>query len=259
MGSHRNVVQFSTGGASAEVLFRVAERDGVADTLALTADTLVEDDDNWRFARDVIRKVGCRWVVLADGRTPMGVGSDLRVVPNNRMAVCSRVLKRELLRAWIDEHCDPTDTTIHLGFDWWEQDRIDAARPNWQPYVVDFPLTWEPLLDKADAHKRFEEHRGIRLPILYELGFEHANCGGGCVRGGLAQWAHLLRVMPERFAEWEAGEEGIRVELGKDVAILRHRSGKREGQPFTLREFRERQESQPELFDVSEWGACSCF
>src|SRR3954447_14324432 len=80
----RHVVQFSTGIGSAEVLRRVVECHGRADVLALTADTLAEDDDNWRFAREVIRFLSCSWVVLADGRTPMQAGRDERVVPNNR-------------------------------------------------------------------------------------------------------------------------------------------------------------------------------
>ena len=29
--------------------------------------------------------------------------------------------------------------------------------------------------------------------------------------------------------------------------------------PLTLREFRERLEAQPQLFDHEEWGGCGCF
>jgi hypothetical protein len=37
------------------------------------------------------------------------------------------------------------------------------------------------------------------------------------------------------------------------------RNGKEVVAPLTMREFRERLEAQPALFDTEEWGACSCF
>jgi hypothetical protein len=64
--------------------------------------------------------------------------------------------------------------------------------------------------------------------------------------------------MPDRYHQWETEEEKTRAELDKDVAILRHRSGHHEGQPLTLRAFRERLQSQPSLFDPDDWGACGC-
>lgn len=252
----RHIVQYSTGLASAEVAWRLADQHGAADVLLLTADTGVEDDDNWRFAGEVADRLGCEWLVLADGRTPMQVGRDLRVVPNNRMAVCSRVLKRELLRRWIDENCDPAETVIYLGFDWTEQHRIDAAAAPWQPYTVAAPLADPPYVSKPDLMSTFRG-RGIEPPRLYAQGFPHANCGGACVRGGQAQWELLLRVNRDRYLDWEDEEEKTRAELGKDVSILRDRTGGTV-KPLTLRAFRERIDAQPGLFDCDDWGACGC-
>lgn len=124
-----HLVQFSTGVASAEIAWRLVAEHGPASVLLLTADTRVEDADNWRFAHEVHGRIACRWVILADGRTPMEVGRDEGVVPNNRLAVCSRILKRELLRRYVDEHCDPAETIIYEGYDWTETDRIEAVRP----------------------------------------------------------------------------------------------------------------------------------
>jgi hypothetical protein len=253
----KHLVQFSTGAGSAEVAWRVVEKYGAENVVALSADTKAEDDDNWRFAREVIDRLGCEWVILSDGRTPMQVGRDVRVVPNNRMAVCSRVLKRELLRAHIDAHYDPADTTIYLGFDWTEQHRIAAAWPQWAPYTVAAPLAEPPYLMKEQILNLFRD-RGIEPPLLYKQGFAHANCGGACVRGGQAQWSLLLQVNRPRYLEWEAEERETRVMLGKDVAILRDRSGDTT-KPLTLEEFRRRIEVQPALFDADDWGACGCF
>lgn len=115
------VVQFSTGAGSAEVAWRMVKKHGVDSVHLLTADTLVEDEDNWRFAREVVAAIGApRWDVIADGRTPMQVGRDERVVPSDRMAVCSKFLKRNLLRKHLETNYDPATSVIVLGYDWTE-------------------------------------------------------------------------------------------------------------------------------------------
>lgn len=256
----RHVVQFSTGAGSAEVAYRVAAEHGNDDLYLLTADTLVEDEDNWRFAREVVDDLNLpreNWIVLADGRTPMQVGRDHKCVPNNRMAVCSRVLKRELLRAWIDENCDPQDSIIYLGYDWAEPERYDRAVPLWAPYTIACPLIEPPYVGKPELLATFREVRGIEPPRLYAMGFHHANCGGACVRGGQAQWALLLRTRPFTYHVWEGEEELTRQEIGKDVSILRDRTSGT-STPLTLKAFRERIETQPALFDADDWGACGC-
>jgi hypothetical protein len=253
----KHLIQFSTGAASAEVAWRVAAEQGMDDVVLLTADTLVEDEDNWRFAGEVAAMLGCEWVRLTDGRTPMQVGRDHKAIPNNRMAICSRVLKRDLLRKYLDSHYCPADATVYLGFDWSEPNRAEAAKPHWFPWTVRFPLMEPPYLWKADILRLWRE-RGIEPPRLYAQGFAHANCGGACVRGGQAQWSLLLSVNRSRYLQWESEEQVSRNVLGKNVSILRDRS---DGgvKPLTLRAFRERIEQQPSMFDADDWGACGCF
>lgn len=253
------IVQFSTGLASAEVARRLVAEHGPQEVVLLTANTTREDPDNWRFAHEVYDRflAGAQWVFLTDGRSPMQVGRDERVVPNNRMAVCSKKLKRELLRRWIDEHCDPVDAVIVLGYDWTEPHRIKAAWPLWEPYKVTAPLAEPPHVMKEELCEVYRSTYGIEPPRLYAAGFQHANCGGACVRGGQAQWELLLRWNRQRYLEWEAEEEQTRAELGKDVAILRDRT--RGGtRPLPLRKFRERLDAQPSLFDGDDWGSCGC-
>lgn len=253
----KHLVQYSTGAASAEVLWRVVEEYGAENVLALTADTKKEHPDNWRFAREVVEQLGCEWKVIADGRTPMQAGRDARVVPNNRMAVCSRVLKRNLLDKYRAEHFDPAETVVYLGYDWTEPHRVDAAQGHWAPWTVDCPLTRPPYLWKQQILDLFRE-RGIEPPVLYKQGFQHANCSGGCVRGGQAQWSLLLQVNRAEYLDWEREENETRDLLGKDVSILRDRTGG-EVKALPLAEFRERLERQPSLFDADDWGACGCF
>ena len=252
------LVQFSTGAGSAEVAWRAVEQYGVDSVHLLTADTLVEDEDNWRFAREVVAALGSpHWDVLCDGRTPMQVGRDERVVPSDRMAVCSKILKRNLLRKHIEATYDPTDTVILLGYDWTEPHRLEKARPLWEPWRVECPLMEPPHLWKEQMLELFRE-RGIEPPRLYAQGFPHANCGGACVRGGHSQWDLLLRVNRPLFLEWEAEEERTRQELGKDVSILTDRRGGGKRKPLPLSVFR-RDREQHGADDVGEdWGACGC-
>lgn len=239
------------------VAYRAVEKYGIDNTVLITADTLVEDEDNWRFGFQVWMDLGQpRWMRLSDGRTPMQVGRDARVVPNNRMAVCSRVLKRELLRKYIERNHRAEDSVVMMGFDWTEDHRLKAATPHWEGWRLEAPLMDPPYHTKAGILD-WLRGRGIEPPRLYDMGFSHANCGGACVRGGQAQWALLLKVNPARYLEWEAEEEVTREMLGKDVAILRDRRGGI-SQPMSLRAFRDRLRDEGK-WDEEDWGACGCY
>ena len=253
----KHLVQYSTGVASAEVAWRVVAEHGPQYVTLLTADTKVEDEDNWRFGREVADRLGCEWVVLADGRTPMEVGRAQGIVPSDRMAVCSQILKRELLWNHMRASYDPAGAVVYIGYDWTEGNRVEAAAKHWAPWTVDCPLTRAPYLYKPQLLNLFRE-RGIEPPRLYGYGFQHANCGGACVRGGQAQWSLLLQVNRKRYLEWEADEEQTRAEVGKDVSILADRAGGGPRRPLPLRVFRERIERQPSMFDADDWGACGC-
>ena len=72
------------------------------------------------------------------------------------------------------------------------------------------------------------------------------------------RWRLLLREHPERYAFHEDEEQKLRDHLGKDVAVLKDRSGGTTT-PLTLTRFRERIEADPALFDVLDVGGCGCF
>lgn len=262
----KHLVQFSTGVGSAEVAFRMVERYGVENVALLTTDTRREDGDNWRFAHEIVDSIGpVEWVILADGRTPMQAGRDARMIPNNRVTTCSRVLKIELMRAWIEAHYSPDECVLSLGLDWSEEHRIDGrmikgeyhpgTRERWLPFVTEYPLTDPPLVAKAQLLDAMRS-RGIEPPRLYATGAPHANCGGACVRAGQAEWERLLRWNRPRFLSWEAEENESRELLG-DVSILKDRRGGTT-KPLSLTAFREQLERDPTLFDADDEGACAC-
>lgn len=206
--------------------------------------------------------VGGELVMLADGRDLWELADDMHTIPNTHRDFCSRVLKRELLLAWLDEHCDKADTTVHLGFDWTEAHRLMATLAYREGWTCELPLVWEPALDKGEILEVLKAS-GLPYPVAYQLGLPHNNClRYGCVKGGHAYWRALLDQLPEVFARTEAKEEAHRERHG-DFAILRDRRGG-DTKPLPLRVFRERFESQGSLFvaadwyDPDDWGDCSC-
>lgn len=256
----QHVVMYSGGAGSWATAKLVAEKYGTEHLTLLFADTLIEDEDLYRFLHDGAANIGGKLVITAEGRTPWQVFEDVRFLGNHRLDPCSRVLKREHLREWLEQHCDPAHTTVYIGIDWTEEHRFIKAQGYWTPWKCESPLIERTELDK-DTILKWLESEGIEPPRLYAMGFPHNNCGGGCIKAGQAHFKLLLEKMPERYAEWEAGERGMRELLDRDVAILTDRSGGRGGaarRPMSLEEFRTKLMNNDEV-DTTEWGGCGCF
>jgi hypothetical protein len=250
----RYVVNVSGGLTSCEALRRCLDAHGTENTTAVFADTLIEDEDLYRFLADQEEYFGITIHRVQDGRTPFQVMKDERYITLQSTAPCSKLLKSKAVDRWIRENIQ-TEYTAVFGLDWTEPHRIKRLARAIAPVKLWCPLAERPYLMKQDIIAQLE-HVGIEPPRLYGLGFHHNNCGGGCVKAGQAHWAHLLKVMPERYAEWEQQEEGIRQHLHKNVSILRDRTGGK-GRPMTLAQFREKQDNGYASDDL--WGGCGCF
>ena len=256
------VVMFSGGIGSWAAARRIVDEHGPDDVVLLFTDVkgnnpdphIGEDGDTYRFIDDAVTDLGCRYVRIADGRDIWQVFKDRRFLGNSRQANCSTSLKQLPAKAWIRDNTNPDDTTIIIGIDWTETHRRPAIVKAYKPYTVAFPMCDSPYMSKQQMID-WARSRGIEPPRLYELGFSHNNCGGGCVRAGQGQFRKLLELMPERYAVWEQKEQEIREYLGKDVSILRET---KEGQrrQLTLKELRERQDSEVDMLDI---GGCGCF
>jgi hypothetical protein len=258
MMSETHVVMFSGGICSWAAAKRVVKQHGTDGVVLLFTDTLSEDEDLYRFLDEAAANVGAPLIRIADGRSLWECFRDHHAIANNRMAFCSRELKREMAAKWLNEHCDPEDTTLYVGFDFEELHRwekLQSLAGSWK-YLA--PMTDRPYLSRAEMIDWLRSE-GIEPPRLYGLGFAHNNCGGFCVRAGQGAFIHLLKTLPCRYAEHERKEQEFRQWLGKDVAILKHRSGPNIGKPLTLRELREKwQAGQRDIFDAFDFGGCGC-
>lgn len=261
----KHVVMFSGGIGSWACAKRVAEQHGTENLYLVFSDVkgnadsphIGEDEDTYRFLQDAAENVGGELVWLKDGRDIWQVFKDKRWLGNSRLAHCSHLLKQRPAREWLEANCAPDDTAVYVGIDWTEIHRVEAIEKAYRPYVAKAPLTEAPLMSKGDM-LAWASREGLRTPRLYELGFAHNNCGGGCVKAGKAQWLHLLRTMPERYAVWEENELDLRDFLGKDTSILTE-AVNGTVRPLTLQDLRHRSQAQGELFDEEDFGGCGCF
>ena len=251
----KHLVSFSGGLGSWAAAKRVVERHGVDGVTLLFADTNMEDEDLYRFLADAEANIGIAITRISDGRTPWDVMRDVRFIAKPGVDPCSRVLKRELLDKYRNQHFDPANTTCYIGIDWTEAHRLERLQKRIPGWTYEAPMCEPPYMSKRDMHA-WAKREGITPPRLYDMGFPHNNCGGFCVKAGQAQFALLLRTMPGRYAWHEAQEEALRAEIG-DHAIMRDRRGGK-SRPMSMREFRERIEASDPGVDLFEWGGCGC-
>lgn len=263
----KHIVLFSGGLASFETARRVLNRYKKQNVELWFFDTLIEDEDLYRFLLDAEKVLGVNVKRFQDGRDPWQVFFDRRYIGNSRVDLCSRILKRELLEEKLKSMESEYNITLYFGLEWHETHRMDVVKPRWlaRDIKVDFPLAWKPLLSFNDFVQEINK-LGLKIPRLYTLGFNHNNCGGACIKAGFRQWALLFSTFPERYMWHEKKELEFRKKLGKDVSILRDR---RNGitKPLTLKAFRQRlcknNESKGKLKKYIESlefdSPCSCF
>lgn len=258
----KHIIFYSGGIGSYFTAKRVIERYGSNDVKLLFTDTLIEDEDLYRFIKESSKNLGAELIWIKDGRNPWDVAFEKRFLPNSRIAQCSHVLKQKTAEKYIKENYNPNECILYLGIDWTEEHRKSAPRKHWNPYRVEFPMCEAPYLDKDKMLKELESIDNIKIPNLYKQGFSHNNCGGFCFRAGIGHFKNLLEKNPNLYKYHEGKEIELRNFLGRqDISILRRtKNGKRVN--ITLKELREELENTPEQLsfeDLIDIGGCGCF
>lgn len=257
-------VNFCSGGIGSYICGkRVAARYGTDKLIHLFQDTKSEDGDTYRFLRQSCALTGGLLVEIADGRNLWQLFNDHNYIGNTRNDLCSRIMKRELARAWVEKRwrsdgpaCN--NVTLYLGIDHAERHRTTAVTYNWQPYRVEYPLCEPPYMTKCEMLKECERD-GLDPPTAYDEGWPHNNCNRFCVKAGHAHFLHLLKTRPDIFDENACEEEKFRVRTGLDVAVLRDRRGGTT-KPLPMYEFKRQVESGELKVNPRDWGkGCQCF
>lgn len=261
----KHVVMFSGGIGSWAAAKIVAQTYGTNDLYLVFSDVkgvgdnphIGEDPDTYRFIDEAVKNIGGHYIYLNAGENIWELFTRQNFLGNSRIANCSKYLKSRPAKLWLKENCDPAETIVYVGIDWTETHRLPAIIKAYLPYEAKAPLTEPPYYDKQELI-RWAQREELKTPALYDLGFTHNNCGGGCVRAGQGQFKKLLDVMPERFEVWENKEKELQDHIGKDVTILNEVvDGVKRNLP--LSELRRRVENQPTLINDLDLGACGCF
>jgi hypothetical protein len=227
----RIVCQFSCGAASAvatKIALSVYGKDRCVIVNAYIAE---EHPDNRRFADDCERWFDHQIVNLRDTKydaSAIKVFETVGYIKGKHGAACTTRIKRGLLRTFEQ----PGDILV-LGYTAEEQDRYDDFITNFPSRNIVSPLI-ERGLTKSDC-KAMVERAGIRLPEMYLLGYDNANCIG-CVKGGLGYFRAIREDFPEQFERLAKAEDKVSALHGEGAFILRHRSGPLTGRRFPLRE-----------------------
>ena len=85
----KHIVSLSGGSASAVAAERVINRYGLENTILWFADTLWEDEDLYRFLEDLEMRWEKKIIRHTDGRNPLQVAEDRKLIPNSWAAPVS--------------------------------------------------------------------------------------------------------------------------------------------------------------------------
>jgi len=241
-----HIVMFSGGAGSFVAARRVSEMFTAERIVLLTADTRSEHDSWYTFVRRASADLEQELVVVSDGRDVWELARDEHAIPNDRMPFCSRELKYRPIHDYLNANHSPENSVLYFGIDWTEERRITGICKRNLPWTCDFPLLWEPLVDKQECIEAVAQYE---LPA-YLHGLPHNNClKYGCVRGGKAYWAKLLREMPETFNRTVLAEQNFRNEVSPHTLL----------HDETLSQLRIRVTSETlSSEDNNDWGACGC-
>lgn len=210
----RNHIIFFSGGKSS---FAAADYvktnfpDG--NILLYFTDTLIEDDDLYRFILEGSDKLELPLLIHSRGLTPAQLMVKQRFMANSRVGTCSKELKMKVsadylkkgivpeIEKWHNKHFLKhedfiSDATLYFGISFEEMHREQPIRENWKPFKVEMPLI-ENVIDNNETLKKYN----IRQPRLYDMQFAHNNCKAKCVKAGQGHFKNLLKKDKTTFME----------------------------------------------------------
>ncbi len=265
----KRINNFSGGLCSFWAAWRDVREFGPLNVVLLFADTLIESPQLYQFLKDASNLLGVPITRVSRELTPWQLFRQQKMIGNNRFPICSVYLKRELLDGWMRENFEMNrfqdnflleKASLSVGFDWTEEHRTNELRSVHPEWEIRAPMQGAPVWDKCKMQTEAEK-LGLKLSDAYKKdGLPHDNCGGGCVRAGISHWAHILKVRPEVFSEWEREEietaHYLRSEGVEPLSMLKDR---RNGTTTNLYLYDLRKRiAAGEKFDKHDWGGCGC-
>jgi hypothetical protein len=210
--TRRVVVGFSGGVTSAWCAGWALRNFPREEVVLLFHDTKEEDEDTYRFIKEMSVALDMPITERSDGRSVTDIARDEGMLPNDQSAFCSRILKQEPANKYICELQEQGITEIIrvMGFSSKEPTRMQrhtALCWNQTSFFCDvsvrFPLA-EEKIPKQEAWDWCNCTMGVSPAKMYEWS-DHANCPG-CFRGGKDYYLAVKKNNPEVFEQRKALE-----------------------------------------------------
>lgn len=210
----RVLAWYSDGAASAVAGFLAVQKYGVLCEIVKCDTTSTEHPDNMRFRGEVEAWIG-RPVTLIRSEKYADIDDVFqreRYMAGIEGARCTTELKKLVRQDY--EHLDDTHVFGYTA-DQREVKRASRFEANNPTLRCEWLLINEGIT-KADCYQILED-AGIKLPVMYSLGFEHNNCLGCVKASSPAYWNRTRRLFPEVF-ERRARQSR---EIGARLAIVK--------------------------------------
>lgn len=208
-----HIIFFSGGTASFAVADYVKMRYPDDNILLYFTDTLFENEDLYRFIHEASDKLELPLLKHSMGITPIQLMFEKKMIYNNLIGDCSKLLKIKVasdfirkgkkpkIEEWRNRHYLKTELftrqpILYFGIGFDEMHREEKIRKNWAPFHSDFPL-----INHNIWKDKILEKYSIRPGVLYDFGFSHNNCNGRCVKAGQGHYKRLKEKMPDVFAK----------------------------------------------------------
>ena len=187
----RTVVWFSCGAASAIASKLAVKKYNNCDVVY--CDTGGEHESNKQFLKDVEQWIDKEITILKNDKYEdhFDVFRKTKYLQGIAGARCTTDLKKKLRL----EYQKPDD--IHIfGYTLEEKNRADK----FEKYNPELKVDWI-LIEKGITKENclgILWQKGIKLPKMYELGYNHNNCIG-CIKGGMGYWNRIRKDFPDHY------------------------------------------------------------
>lgn len=190
------VIWFSCGAASAAAAYLAIKNYPNSNVRIINTPIDEEHPDNQRFLLDCQDWLGVKIEQKNSkyGSSCNAIWESKKYFSGNKGAPCTNLLKKQARVEW--EYENDWDFFV-LGYTCEEENRmadIASHRADFFPVLHHFGYTKE-------ACKLLIHRAGIKLPEIYSLGFDHANCIGCCKSTSPKYWRMVRENFPKIFEE----------------------------------------------------------
>lgn len=214
MGELKHIVLFSGGAASSCIACLVAQEH--KDTILLHTPTYSEHPDADRFRKQVANYIGLPITIQADGRDIWQLIDDENCLPSNWIPFCTRILKQEQTKKFIQNLNDDFILYYGYGVDEWRRVQKQSVRFEQIGWKAQYPL-FERKISDLQVKDTIKNVWRICLPEPYKY-LEHNNCIP-CWKGGKGHFQRVAKYYPEYFLKAIEKEKQIGHTVFKDCTL----------------------------------------